>query len=172
MSVAFFAELQIPIDQIQRHLLLLLKPNWLPMMLTQCLLSTRVAKCGLGGQLITLRAALGSLAIMDKTVPTPAIASPRKLRQVDTNISSENGTRPSAKKRQPRVPNPNKANKYGETPLHIACKRGQEDKLRALLAVQGVDVNAADHNGWTPLHEAASNGHAHCVRILLQFAPR
>ncbi len=60
----------------------------------------------------------------------------------------------------------NKRNKFGEAPLHIACKRGDPDRACALLS-SGADPNARDHNGWTPLHEACVAGSAECVRALL-----
>ncbi|CAB4058739.1 unnamed protein product [Lepeophtheirus salmonis] len=64
-----------------------------------------------------------------------------------------------------------KRNAYGETPLHIACKRGNLERVYAILSCPKVDVNAKDHNGWTPLHEACSNNMVGCVKALLDFKP-
>ncbi len=57
----------------------------------------------------------------------------------------------------------------GETPLHLACKKGDVDRVRIILA-SGGDVNAKDHNGWTPLHEACAFGSLSCVQALLDHS--
>ncbi|XP_067678312.1 uncharacterized protein [Haliotis asinina] len=65
----------------------------------------------------------------------------------------------------------NKTNTKGETALHLACMKNQIVKLKQLLAVPGVDVNARDHAGWTPLHEACNKGNVECVDLLLKYVP-
>jgi len=50
-----------------------------------------------------------------------------------------------------------------ETPLMIACLRGQAQIARKLIA-RGADVNKT---GWTPLHYAATNGHVDIMQMLL-----
>jgi hypothetical protein len=50
-----------------------------------------------------------------------------------------------------------------ETPLMMACLRGQADVARKLIA-RGADVNKT---GWTPLHYAATKGHVEIIRMLL-----
>ncbi|XP_046578028.1 LOW QUALITY PROTEIN: uncharacterized protein LOC124285806 [Haliotis rubra] len=65
----------------------------------------------------------------------------------------------------------NKTNTKGETALHLACMKNHIAKLKQLLAVPGVDVNAPDHAGWTPLHEACNKGHVECVDLLLKYVP-
>jgi len=50
-----------------------------------------------------------------------------------------------------------------ETPLMLACIRGQADVARRLIA-RGADVNKT---GWTPLHYAASSGQIEIIRMLL-----
>ncbi|HEY8049949.1 MAG TPA: ankyrin repeat domain-containing protein [Ramlibacter sp.] len=50
-----------------------------------------------------------------------------------------------------------------ETPLMIACLRGQSEIARELLA-RGADVNKT---GWTPLHYAATGGHVDLMQLLL-----
>ena len=56
------------------------------------------------------------------------------------------------------VRNPN-----DETPLMMACLKGQADMARRLVA-RGADVNKT---GWTPLHYAATGGHVEIMRMLL-----
>lgn len=60
-----------------------------------------------------------------------------------------------------------KRNIYGETILHVACKRNQSEKVKAILAEGLVGVNLADNNGWTALHEACFKGSLDCVKALL-----
>ncbi|XP_065828708.1 uncharacterized protein [Oscarella lobularis] len=60
-----------------------------------------------------------------------------------------------------------KRNERGETPLHVACIRGDSDAVQKLIE-QGAQINCGDHAGWTPLHEAANHGHGEIVRILLE----
>lgn len=55
------------------------------------------------------------------------------------------------------------------TLLHIAANFGLENIANALIAVEGVDVNALDGVcGSTSLHQAARNGNAKIVRALLK----
>ena len=69
--------------------------------------------------------------------------------RVSTSTDKENVTASSAPpSRQGRA-----KNKYGESPLHLAAKRGDLTKVRSLLE-GSVDVNAKDNAGWTPIHEA------------------
>merc|ERR1719219_2207944 len=50
-----------------------------------------------------------------------------------------------------------KTNKYGESLLHVAIKKGDFDKTEALIVNEGAEVNMKDHAGWTPLHGAAAH---------------
>ncbi|XP_793413.3 BRCA1-associated RING domain protein 1 [Strongylocentrotus purpuratus] len=59
-----------------------------------------------------------------------------------------------------------KRNKRGETSLHVACIKGDENEVKSLL-VQGADPNSKDNAGWTPLHEACNHGHTVLVGLLL-----
>ena len=60
-----------------------------------------------------------------------------------------------------------KKNAKGETPLHIACIKGEQDTVLALLQ-EGATINAKDNAGWTPLHEACNHGHSSVVTSLLE----
>ena len=54
-------------------------------------------------------------------------------------------------------------NKSDETPLMLACLRGNLDLVK-LLVYRGADVNKP---GWTPLHYAASAGHVGIMKFLI-----
>ncbi|KAK9696458.1 Ankyrin repeats (3 copies) [Popillia japonica] len=60
-----------------------------------------------------------------------------------------------------------KRNHQGETALHLACKRGQLNKVQELIK-SGVDINATDWGNWSPLHEAVHGNHYDCVELLLK----
>ena len=60
-----------------------------------------------------------------------------------------------------------KKNAKGETMVHVACSKGQVDKVRALLA-EGANPNTRDHAGWTPLHDAVDGGRAEIAELLLR----
>ncbi|XP_019642608.1 PREDICTED: uncharacterized protein LOC109483910 [Branchiostoma belcheri] len=53
-----------------------------------------------------------------------------------------------------------------EQELREAARRGDEDKVKQLLA-EGVNVNAANNGAWTALHKASENGHTGTVQALL-----
>ncbi|ESO88148.1 hypothetical protein LOTGIDRAFT_126524, partial [Lottia gigantea] len=59
----------------------------------------------------------------------------------------------------------------GETPLHIACIKNDVRRVKQLLTVPGINVNAVDNYGWSPLHEACNHGHIECVELLLKYCP-
>ncbi|PIK47234.1 putative BRCA1-associated RING domain protein 1 [Apostichopus japonicus] len=59
-----------------------------------------------------------------------------------------------------------KRNIRGETPLHLACIKGDLVLVQELLQ-KGSDPNVKDHAGWTPLHEACNHGFVEIVAALL-----
>ncbi|GIX84790.1 ankyrin repeat domain-containing protein 12 [Caerostris extrusa] len=61
-----------------------------------------------------------------------------------------------------------KRNDRGETPLHLASKRGDFQRVKNLLK-EGVDVNAVDNAGWTSLHEASNYGRFQVAKLLLEY---
>ncbi|MBD0391627.1 ankyrin repeat domain-containing protein [Wolbachia endosymbiont of Pentalonia nigronervosa] len=54
-----------------------------------------------------------------------------------------------------------------DTPLHHAAAFGRLDIVKALLAIEGIEVNAVDNAQATPLHYAAMWGHIKIVEALL-----
>ncbi|UIP93313.1 ankyrin repeat domain-containing protein [Wolbachia endosymbiont of Anopheles demeilloni] len=52
--------------------------------------------------------------------------------------------------------------------LHLACLYNQENVVKALLEVKGINVNFQDGSGKTPLYIAVDKGHHKIVRALLE----
>ena len=59
-----------------------------------------------------------------------------------------------------------KRNQKGESQLHVACIKGNENLVRKFLD-QGHTVNVRDNCGWLPIHEACIHGHIKIVKLLL-----
>jgi ankyrin repeat protein len=64
----------------------------------------------------------------------------------------------------------NARNRLRQTPLHMACVRGDKD-LVALLLAKGADIKAKDRRGQTPLDLARQQGHDEIVKLLSEYAP-
>eukprot|EP00752_Nemacystus_decipiens_P010873 g9666.t2 len=64
-------------------------------------------------------------------------------------------------------PDVNKGDKFGQTPLHIACHREGLLGCLKLLATHQADLKALDANGNTALHSAAGSGAAAAAEFLL-----
>jgi len=69
----------------------------------------------------------------------------------------ERGADPSAKGRK------------GNTPLHFAACRGNEEIVKILLQHSKVNVNDKDVSGKTALHLACSEGHSKVCQLLLNY---
>ncbi|KAL7671377.1 hypothetical protein ACOME3_006276 [Neoechinorhynchus agilis] len=59
-------------------------------------------------------------------------------------------------------------NAKGETPLHLACIRGQLKNVKKLIEASRHPINVRDNNGWLPLHEAINHNHLEVARYLLE----
>ncbi|XP_061185474.1 BRCA1-associated RING domain protein 1-like [Saccostrea echinata] len=59
-----------------------------------------------------------------------------------------------------------KKNAKGETPLQVACIKGDLEKVQSLLS-SGANPNNRDNAGWTPLHEACHYGHVEIAERLI-----
>ncbi|KAJ8033227.1 Ankyrin-1 [Holothuria leucospilota] len=61
-----------------------------------------------------------------------------------------------------------KGGKAEETPLHIAARVKEGEKVAEMLLKSGADVNATMSNGETAMHVAARHGHLKMVQALLE----
>ena len=64
--------------------------------------------------------------------------------------------------------NPNKPDKYGQTPIFLAATEGHEEVVQLLLRRKDVKADAADGYGCTPLFSAFNRGHEGVVKLLLE----
>ena len=68
----------------------------------------------------------------------------------------------------PKCPDVNVRDRYGRTPLILACYQADASIVKALIQ-HGADVNLADGNGLsTPLHRAAYAGNAEVAEVLIK----
>lgn len=93
---------------------------------------------------------------ISKNVESSELAKPE---DIETKHSVEK--QPSQKMRR---------NKYGESPLHVAVKRGDIEKVRSLLS-DGANANSKDHAGWRPIHESMRDGEnaLRIIRLLVDY---
>ena len=101
----------------------------------------------------------------DRRRSLPASKKESKTKRVrSVTVENPQASRAGSSK---RVVNIEKRNPRGETPLQVACAKGDEDKVRSLLE-DGANCNTQDNNGWTPIHDACTGLRTNIVRILLQ----
>lgn len=56
----------------------------------------------------------------------------------------------------------------GDTPLHIAARRGNYSIVKALASMGNINLSALNNTGLTPMALAAARGHDRIVRLLLR----
>ncbi len=64
--------------------------------------------------------------------------------------------------------NANQPNRYGDTALHTAVRRGDVHVVLELMRSEGVDPNSMGSVGQSPLHVAAASGKADVLEQMLQ----
>jgi len=89
----------------------------------------------------------------------------RSRRTVDRNDRWEKISEVSPAKKSPKKGVDDKRSKFGETPLHVAAKKGDLTKVKELLS-QGANPNIPDAAGWYPLHDVAVSAKDEAVDIL------
>jgi len=101
------------------------------------------------------------------TLGTPTKSKRSKRRTIDKNDRWEKLLDVSPVKKSPKKGGgvDDKRNKFGETPLHVAAKKGEVSKVKELLG-QGANANIPDAAGWYPLHEVAVSGKDGAVDIM------
>lgn len=68
-----------------------------------------------------------------------------------------------------RGANPSVKGRKGDTALHFAARRGNEDVVKILLQHSKVNVNDKDVSGKTALHLACNEGHSKVCQLLLNY---
>ncbi|XP_025114689.1 LOW QUALITY PROTEIN: ankyrin repeat domain-containing protein 11-like [Pomacea canaliculata] len=96
------------------------------------------------------------------------------MRMTDESVQGDSSPKPSSPppsvtstKRTPADKKVNKRNDRGETPLHIAAKRGDVKQTKKLIKA-GASINVKDYAGWTPMHEACNQGNIEVAKQLLK----
>ena len=64
----------------------------------------------------------------------------------------------------------NSKDRYGDTPLHIACMRSNNVAIEILLS-HDVNINEPNDDGWTPLHRGCWNDNERVVELLMKKKP-
>ena len=88
-----------------------------------------------------------------------------KKTNVDIN-KAKNQTTEKAKITRQKGMQTERKNGRGETPLHVACVKGNVKRVKELLE-NGAKVNTRDFAKWTPLHEACNHGYEEIVELLI-----
>eukprot|EP00118_Oscarella_pearsei_P014651 m.126624 g.126624 ORF g.126624 m.126624 type:complete len:863 (+) comp37914_c0_seq2:53-2641(+) len=141
------------------------QPSWLLLKICQMLLDryTPMKKINPKNDLehlMTQHLFLLPEVVRQKETPATPLLSrkrPHMLKEVPINLLGGS----------PKRKNIEKKNAKGETPLHVACIRGNLKVVREYVEL-GVNPNSCDNAGWTPLHEVASQGDVQCMKELMK----
>jgi len=162
--------------------LYLLQPTWLAALVSRKYLEN-ISNFPINDETAALRILISSFLNADidlhceDTINDVALPSQTSTPLKSTSINKLNvrvrntpltGNRQFSKKTVTKV---NSKNKYGETPLHIAAKKGQYERMSDCLNTPGVDINCQDNAGYSPLHEAVGSDNIEIVKLLLQYVP-
>lgn len=63
----------------------------------------------------------------------------------------------------------NQANRFGSTPLHVACVKGFMEGVKILVEEAKVDINPVDEDRFTPVDQARNHHHYDIVKFLESF---
>ena len=98
-----------------------------------------------------------------------AISNASSTLQASSVVVKAGSKDTNLKSKQPFIPkrNINKSNAKGETPLHVACLKNDEKRVKFLLAA-GANPNTKDNAHWTPLQEVVSYGFTNICQLLLE----
>ncbi|KAM3721557.1 Ankyrin repeat domain-containing protein [Dirofilaria immitis] len=110
---------------------------------------------------VSVRQQLAIIKQMEQPTQVSMDPSSANSQFLQTNSAS-----PSLSKK--RISKVHKKNERGETPLHIAARKGEHRLCRRLIE-EGAFINARDYAGWTPLHEACYHGHFKAAKLLLSY---
>ena len=65
----------------------------------------------------------------------------------------------------------NSKDRFGDTPLHIACMRSNNVAIEILLSRYNVNINEPNIEGCTPLHRGCWNDNERVVELLMEKKP-
>lgn len=118
-------------------------------------------RSGLGAYPMSERQQLALLKQIEEATSPSSTPAPGTVAGPGTPAPSAASTPASAGpgtgSKRGKVARVHRRNERGETPLHIAARKGDAKTVRSLLR-EGADVNCVDYAGWTPLHESCNHG--------------
>uniref|UniRef100_A0AAF5Q0Q7 ANK_REP_REGION domain-containing protein n=3 Tax=Wuchereria bancrofti TaxID=6293 RepID=A0AAF5Q0Q7_WUCBA len=110
---------------------------------------------------VSIRQQLAIIKQMEQPMQVAVDSSSPSLQLPQTSTGS-----PGLSRR--RISRVHKKNERGETPLHVAARKGEHQLCKKLIE-EGAVINARDYAGWTPLHEACYHGHFKVAKLLLGY---
>ncbi|XP_012146062.2 uncharacterized protein LOC100881760 isoform X6 [Megachile rotundata] len=107
--------------------------------------------------------------IQEKNLWNTTTTNLNNLTQISTQVSTTTEARTKVTNVNYRIPKKNidKPNDKGETKLHSACLKNQEEHVKGLLRL-GANPNTKDNAGWTPLQEVVCYGYINICKLLLE----